>query len=193
MMEETAFMTLAHWANFYVIVGSSAGALTGLQFVVMTLIAEADMAGGMQVIRAFGTPTVVHFGAAFLISAVMSAPWHAFSDVGLCLAAFGALGFVYSIVVVRHARKQTDYKPDAGDWVWYAAFPLAAYAALTGAAFLLPRLPGSCLFAIAATALLFLFIGIRNAWDSVTYVTVERRRRAKEHKDETPDSDSPLA
>jgi hypothetical protein len=31
---------LAGWQNFYVIVGSSAGALIGLQFVVMTLIAS---------------------------------------------------------------------------------------------------------------------------------------------------------
>jgi hypothetical protein len=31
---------MSSWENFYVIVGSSAGALIGLQFVVMTLIAE---------------------------------------------------------------------------------------------------------------------------------------------------------
>jgi hypothetical protein len=33
--------TLAGWENFYVIVGSSAGALIGLQFVVITLIHNA--------------------------------------------------------------------------------------------------------------------------------------------------------
>ena len=32
---------LAAWQNFYVIVGSSAGALIGLQFVVITLIADS--------------------------------------------------------------------------------------------------------------------------------------------------------
>src|SRR5215813_9128549 len=32
---------LREWGNFFVIVGSSAGALTGLQFVVLTLIANA--------------------------------------------------------------------------------------------------------------------------------------------------------
>jgi len=30
--------TLLQWENFYIIVGSSAGALTGLQFVVMALV-----------------------------------------------------------------------------------------------------------------------------------------------------------
>ena len=33
------------WDNFYVIVGSAAGALIGLQFVVMTLIAEKPQVG----------------------------------------------------------------------------------------------------------------------------------------------------
>ncbi len=36
----------AGWENFYVIVGSSAGALIGLQFVVITLIADMPIARG---------------------------------------------------------------------------------------------------------------------------------------------------
>ncbi len=39
-MHEAIPRPLQAWENFYVIVGSSAGALTGLQFVVLTLIAE---------------------------------------------------------------------------------------------------------------------------------------------------------
>ena len=63
------------WENFYVIVGSSAGALIGLQFVVITLIASRPItrdtarAGG-----AFATLSVVHFGVVLLLSAVLSAP-----------------------------------------------------------------------------------------------------------------------
>jgi lipid-binding SYLF domain-containing protein len=49
---------LGRWESFYVIVGSSAGALTGLQFVVIALIAENQAARSMREIRAFGTPTV---------------------------------------------------------------------------------------------------------------------------------------
>jgi hypothetical protein len=37
---------LAEWGNFYVIVGSSAGALIGLQFVVITIIAGMPIARG---------------------------------------------------------------------------------------------------------------------------------------------------
>src|SRR3954463_15457830 len=75
MMQEAAHLPLTQWENFYVIVGSSAGALTGLQFVVMTLIAESSISGGMSGVRAFGTPTIVHFCAVLLVSAIISAPW----------------------------------------------------------------------------------------------------------------------
>jgi hypothetical protein len=37
---------LSEWENFYVIVGSSAGALIGLQFVVITLIAVIPIGEG---------------------------------------------------------------------------------------------------------------------------------------------------
>ena len=37
---------LSGWENFYVIVGSSAGALIGLQFVVITLIADMPIGNG---------------------------------------------------------------------------------------------------------------------------------------------------
>ena len=39
-MPDAAGSALIPWDNFYVIVGSSAAALTGLQFVVITLVAE---------------------------------------------------------------------------------------------------------------------------------------------------------
>ena len=52
MVEGTTLSALSRWENFYVIVGSSAGALTGLQFVVMALIA-----GSSNVIQ----PTLLNF------------------------------------------------------------------------------------------------------------------------------------
>ena len=54
---------LAEWNNFYVIVGSSAGALIGLQFVVMTLVADKQSAPSETLGGALATPTIVHFGA----------------------------------------------------------------------------------------------------------------------------------
>ena len=168
---------IAAWESFYVIVGSSAAALTGLQFVVITLIgAEEKPRSGTAELRAFGTPTVVHFCAVLLVSAILSAPWHALRGDGLPLAGCGAAGVAYMGIVIRRARAQMGYKPVLEDWVWHVCLPLLAYAALPLAAILLGRDPAPCLFVIGAAAVLLLFIGIHNAWDTVTYVAVERRK-----------------
>ncbi|HZR33419.1 MAG TPA: hypothetical protein VFA76_16355 [Terriglobales bacterium] len=180
---EAAVSPLSQWESFYVIVGSSAGALTGLQFVVIALVADMEAATSMLEIRAFGSPTVVHFCASLLISAIMSAPWHTLSSAGYGLGACGAIGLAYAISVVRHARRQTGYHPDKEDWAWYIMLPLLGYAALLASAALLHRHPTPSLFAVAGTALLLLLIGIHNAWDTVTYMAVERGRAAKKGRE----------
>lgn len=177
---DAARPALAAWQNFYVIVGSSAGALTGLQFVVIALIAEARATGSMQEIRAFGSPTVVHFCAALLISAIAAAPWSSLATLSIVFGVCGALGVLYAFSVIRHARRQTGYQPDAEDWTWYVALPVAAYASLLVAAALLANHPAGVLFWIAATTLLLLFIGIHNAWDTVTYITVKHLARDRD-------------
>jgi len=63
---------VSNWANFDVIVGSSGGALIGLQFVVITLIAGRRQRTQTGAVSAFGTPTVVHLTSALLVSAIMS-------------------------------------------------------------------------------------------------------------------------
>ena len=186
LTEDAAGPLLAQWQNFYVIAGSSAGALTGLQFVVMALISESEMQSGMQEVRAFGTPTVVHFCAALLISGIASAPWPTLSAAAIALGLCGAAGMVYALSVIRHAIRQTGYKPDAEDWFWYGGLPVFAYAALTAAAILLPRYRAWPLFLVAATTLLLLFDGIHNSWDTVTYVTINHIRKRKKSPGEEP-------
>jgi len=60
---------LAQWSSFYVIVGSSAGALIGLQFVVLTLVAQRPSLRAPEAGAAFATPSVVHFGVVLLLAA----------------------------------------------------------------------------------------------------------------------------
>ena len=166
---------LVAWENFYVIIGSSAAALTGLQFVVIALIAETRRKSSLREIDAFGTPTIVHFCGVLLVSATLSAPWRELSNAGLATGVFGAAGIVYMLIVAGRARRQTGYRPELEDWLWHAVFPLLAYAALLVAAILLPRDPAAVLFLIGAMTLFLLFIGIHNAWDTVTYVVVQWR------------------
>ena len=167
---------LSPWSNFYVIVGSSAGALTGLQFVVMALVADAGALGSSLDVRAFGTPTIVHFCVALVISGIANAPWHALSSTALALGLCGAAGVIYAAHIIQHARKAA-YSPDAADWFWYSIFPLAAYATLLVSATVLDSHPARALFVVAGVSLVLLFIGIHNAWDTVTYVTLQHRQR----------------
>jgi hypothetical protein len=168
---------LATWESFYVIIGSAAAALTGLQFVVVVLSAEMNALGSGSATRAFATPTIVHFGAVLFISAILSAPWPALASAGIVLGISGLVGCVYAVIVIRQATQQTDYEPVLEDWIWHGVLPLIAYAALLVAAVLLSSDPTLALFVIAGTALLLLFIGIHNAWDSVIYIALQRRQR----------------
>src|SRR6202012_5046447 len=114
-MDPVSVSFLVGWTKFYVIVGSSAGALTGLQFVVMTLIAEGRVAGGTHEISAFGSPTIVHFCVALLIAAIASCPWQSLSGPAIALAASAVAGVLYISNAVRHARQGTVYQPVVED------------------------------------------------------------------------------
>ncbi len=163
-----AVAQLAEWGGYYAIVGSAAGALIGLQFVVLTLIAArppVDPAAG----AAFATPTIVHFGAALLLSALLRAPWHRLGPLVALLALAGLVGVAYSAAVARRMRTQTAYRPELEDWLLHAVLPLAAYATLIVAAAVAPSHTRGALFAVGAVALTLVFIGIHNAWDAVTY------------------------
>jgi hypothetical protein len=176
-MDTNAPFSRQAWESFYVIVGSSAGALTGLQFVVLTLISEAGMIRGTgDTMAAFASPNVVHFCAALLVSAILSAPWHGSSSPGVAVAVTGVCGLVYSVVILRRASRQRDYKPVLEDWIWHAALPMLAYAAMVYGGVQFARASTDALFIVGGSTLLLVFIGIHNAWDTVTYVTLERAR-----------------
>jgi len=169
---------LTAWEAFYVIVGSSSAALTGLQFVVIVLGSDLGMLK-LSTMRAFATPTIVHFAAVLLVSAILSAPWHSLLYAGLTLGALGVTGVVYVLATARRARGQTDYVPVLEDWLFHVGLPLLAYATILVAAILLPGHAGESLFAIGASTVLVLFVGIHNAWDAVTYIALTRSRNAE--------------
>ena len=177
---EDARSILAAWETFYVIVGSAGAALTGLQFVVIALVAGSRRQSTSREIAAFGTPTILHFCGVLLIGAILTAPWHSLSSVALALGACGVTGVVYAVIVVSRARRQTAYQPVFEDWLWHAVLPLIAYLTLIIASVLLPGYARRVLFAVGVSALLLLFIGIHNAWDTVTYIAIEFQKSSED-------------
>jgi len=173
---------LAGWENFYVIVGSSAGALIGLQFVAITLIADKPARKGEEMAgAAFATPTIIHFSVVLLLSAVLSAPWHELTGVAILSALLGIGGIIYEVVVYRRMRTQSVYKPEFEDWLFHVLLPVAAYGILAGFGYMTRLHVDGALFAVAAAALLLLLIGIHNTWDAVMYHVFTLRQREAEN------------
>jgi hypothetical protein len=169
-MTETIASVLTPWSNFYTMIGSSAGALTGLMFVVITLVTRVERQNTHDGISTFSTPTVVHFCAALLISAILNAPWRSLLGPATLLGLAGLCGVVYVLCIMYRTKRLTMYRPDLDDWAWYTILPFIAYGAILVSAILLPAIPVGALFALAAGVMLLIFIGIRNAWDIVTYI-----------------------
>lgn len=174
-MPEAAVSPLVGWESFCTIIGSAAAALTGLMFVVITVIAgsaNGRLRRSGEGIAAFGTPTVVHFCSALLIAVTLSAPWPELWQAALLFGFAGFGGVVYIGIIFRRMRYQRDYEPVLEDWLWYVIFPLVAYTGLVISAFLLVFYGALAIFGVAAMTLLFLCIGIHNAWDTVTYIAI---------------------
>ena len=174
----------AEWESFYVIVGSSAGALIGLQFVVITLIAESPLIKDMQRVNsAFATPTIMHFGAVLLLSAAISAPWPGIGAAAILWGVLGVAGMLYVLLVARRMRIQKAYSPQFEDLLCHVLLPFAAYAALAGSAYAARSNQDGILFGVGAAALLLLFVGVHNAWDAITYVLNRKQgqRHAERH------------
>ena len=173
---------LARWDNFYVIVGSAAGALIGLQFVVMTLVAERPPLRAAEAGAAFATPTIVHFSMVLLLSALLHAPWETTTPVALLCGMTGIGGGIYTVVTARRMRTQMTYKPDFEDWLFHALLPLSAYVLLGASAPAILSHARDALFAVGGATLLLLFSGIHNAWDAVAWHVLVNRGEQGQNK-----------
>jgi hypothetical protein len=163
---------LAPWLGFYAVTGSAAAALTGLVFVVITLIAGMEgLRNNREGLQTFTTPTVVHFAVAFTVSAAMCAPWRTPHEPGAVLVVAGAVNVVYVGRLLVRTIRMRNYRADWEDWACYTILPLLAYLALVSAGVALLVAPGSAaLYAVAAGVIALIVTSIHNAWDIVTFL-----------------------
>ena len=112
-------------------IGSSSAALTGLMFVVITLVTNVEATKRTQDgVSTFSTPTVTHFCAALYVSAIFIAPWQTLIRPAVLLGLAGLYGVVYVARVTFRAKRLTGYTPDIEDWAWYNVVPFLAYGAI---------------------------------------------------------------
>jgi hypothetical protein len=167
---------LGAWSSFYVMTGSSAAALTGLMFVVISLTTAWEGPRTQDGIGTFSTPIVMHFFAAFLISAILCAPWHSLIFPAISVALVGLYGLAYVARITYRTRNLSTYTPDLEDWTWYVVSPFVAYGVIAAGAIAFPIVSVKALFAVGGGVVLLIFIGIRNAWDIVTFLAIQRPR-----------------
>lgn len=160
------------WENFYLLVGSAAGALIGLLFVVVTLTAGSERARIQRGQALYMTPTVVHFAAVLSIAALAMVPGVAPGVVGGLLITTGLAGGVYGGVTAW--RIQAGGSEHWSDVWFYGCLPATAYLALAGCGGGVLMAAGPATYAVAALGLTLLFIGVRNAWDLVTWLAPRR-------------------
>lgn len=173
---------LEKWDTFYVIIGGAAGALIGLQFVVITLIADRPPPRAAEAGAAFSTPTIVHFSAVLLLSALLRAPWETTMGAAAPCGLLGVAGAVYALVTAWRMRRQTAYAPDFEDWLAHVLLPFLAYALLAASGFESLTHTSEALFGIGGATLLLLFVAIHNAWDAASYHVLVGRKQLEKDK-----------
>ena len=149
----------------------------------MALVSDMPRtAGQAQAGHAFATPTIVHFSTVLLLSSALSAPWHGMGAPSFLWGLLGLCGLAYALIVTRRLRSQTAYQPVFEDWLFHSILPVVAYALILAAALLVSPSVRTALFIAGAAAMLLLFVGIHNAWDTATYHVLVRRPASRKEK-----------
>lgn len=161
---------LSAWHDFYVMIGSAAAALTGLMFVVITLIRDDKRGASEDGVSTFSTPTVVHFCYSLFTSALMLVPFRSLVPIAIVSGFAGMAGLFYVLRIAIRSSKLESYRPDAEDWAFHVFLPFVAYALLVTGAIAMHAAPPLSLYAPAIAVTLLIFIGIHNAWDVVTFL-----------------------
>jgi hypothetical protein len=175
---------LAGWDNFYVIVGSSAGGLTGLTFVVIALVSDTMRGVRPSGLGAFVTPTIVHFCGVLALAAFLSVPHQHLPSLSAGLGLAGIAGVAYGGKIGRHMSVHSpSYVPVREDWIFNVILPTCAYGVLLFMAVLMWYFPAGAMYGVAAATLALLLIGIRNAWDIAVFMAASKAARAQTPRD----------
>jgi hypothetical protein len=164
------------WHDLYTLVGTASATLIGLLFVAASVGAGVYTKDRLPALRAFLSPSVVHFTSVLAACLVAMVPTRSWLLAGVLVGAVGVFGLTYSGLVWRSIWRHGMHRSiDLEDRFYYAALPALGHAATLGAALdLLLQAPAGCGVLALAMGLLLL-AGIRNAWD-ITVWTVTRDR-----------------
>jgi hypothetical protein len=161
------------WGEFYVILGAGSGALLGLLFVVTTLAAGMRLGRDTLTLGSalYMTPSVFHFMTVLVFSAIATVPHLSGWTMAAILGPWALAGTVYTTATAILIRARP--LPDSGTWAdaWtYGLLPAAMYVGLIACAWSAWQGSTNAPYALAIGMVVLTIIGIRNAWDLVTFI-----------------------
>ena len=163
------------WETFYFMVGSSAGALIGLLFVVVTLTGEIDPARATIAQRAFMSPTVFHFVTVLIISCAAVVAILPVAAMALAIAVPAVIGTLNSIAALVRLSGGKLTAPHWTDYVYYGALPTVCHLWLILVAWELWQGASFAPYGVALGAMALLLLGIRDAWDLATWLVYNKK------------------
>ena len=161
------------WDNFFLLLGSASAALIGLLFIVTTLasslrVGSETMARGAAL---YMTPTLFHYTTVLVMSALATVPGLTGGVMAAVLGPWSLAGVGYCAVMAVLVRSRR--LPDSGTWtdaLTYGVLPGLIYLGLIAGAWSAARGAANAPYAIAIGLTVLIILGIRNAWDLITFI-----------------------
>jgi hypothetical protein len=141
-------------------------------FVTATIGANLFIEANREAMRAFLSPTVVHFTAVLLICIVMIIPMRNWTTLAALLALGAVAGLIHSARVWMQLVVRRSFKVDVVDRLFYPLIPVVGYVLVLASAALLFMERAMVLVVLAAALMTLLVVGIRNAWDMTTFTVI---------------------
>jgi hypothetical protein len=163
---------LREWHDFYMLVGTASATLVGLMFVSASIGASIYNESHRGAMRAFVTPTVVHFSALLFICILVMVPSHTFMTLGVLLGIGGLLGIAHSGIAVFTPLVRHRFTVDLSDSMFYALIPVLGYVLVAASGIMLLVQSSWSFNVIAAAVLVLLVAAIRNAWDMTVWAVI---------------------
>jgi hypothetical protein len=165
------------WDNYFLMVGSAAAGLIGLLFLAVTLTSGLDRSKASRGASLYMTPTAAQFVIVFIFSALAMAPRIpiALTSLLLGLAALVALAnAVWSCIELRKGIPGGEPAHWSDFWS-YGVVPAILYVGFAVGAAALARRASWAVLVVALISLAQLLMGVRNAWDLVTWLAPRQK------------------
>ena len=163
---------LRDWRDFYMLGGTAAATLVGLMFVFASIGASRFSDKYLAPMRAFITPTVVHFASALFVCLVSIMPCHDERSLGAVLGVGALIGVAYCGGIFAFILRRFAAGLTWEDRAFYALLPLAGYLGLLASSALeFDGRPYDANISAGAAILVLIVAGMRNAWDMTVWMT----------------------